>query len=657
MWLQLFPNRASGIHSLSWLLLAVLAFGSVKASAVQDESRAVDDKSAYYHFSMGTAYHLDGEYEKAISEFELALQADPGNPYLMSRFADTLIKAGYITRAVEMKRKAADLGRDDPALWYDLARTFFDFRAQENMRLQAEEFLERTLELEPTHNGALLDLGQIYLETGRWEDVVRIYSKLRQLDPTLVRPYLGEAQALERLGRLAEAADVLIAGLNTGNRIPDYLMLLGNYLEQLDRNEKAAEIYRSGIEVSPESQQVQFKQRLAFLYNRMEEYGKALPLLRELDGTLPPQYVIIKVELARNLRNTGNLEEARKVLEKALIIAPDNVQANYELSVVLALTGERERSIEVLEHLLSLDKEETREFRDHFQTRLSLLYRDEGQYDKSIAALQEVIERNPDNIDSRLMLLQTYRQAGMDREADNLSNELLKEHPGNPYVIIGRGQTLVSRGKVSEGVRFLKSRARSDIDEEGRDMIYMVLAQILTDDEQYEEAHRILREGLSFTPGSEKLEFLKASVFERQGNYDEAEKIFRRLLDKSPDDTSILNYLGYMLVDNDLKLDEAGRMLEKAVSLEPYNGAYQDSLGWLYFKQGRYEEAERHLLKASRLQKSDPVILEHLGDLYVRMGDMETARSYYRQSMSLAETGEESRRIQKKLQDAQRREK
>ncbi len=651
MLLLLSPSRR-GLPGCVQLLLAVYACMLFPLHAAQDLTAPAEksNKDAYYHYSMGTAFHLDGEYEKAISEFELALQADPDNPYLMSRFASTLSKAGHISRAVEIRQRAVEINPQDPELRYALSRVYFDYRAQESMRIKAEKELENTLELDPAFNDALLDLGQIYWETSRWEDVIRIFSKLRQLDPTVVRAYLAEAQALERIGKVPEAADVLIAGLSYGNGIPDYLLLLGNYLEQLSRNERAIEIYTTGFENSAEPQKTQFKQRMAFLYNNMEEYGKALPLLRDLESSYP-QVVSLKVELARALRHTGDVESSVELLEQAIILSPDNVQANYELSVVLIITGNRLRAIEVLEHLLTLEAEEIKDLKSHFLTRLALLYSGEGEYEKSVNSLLEVVKLNQNDTESRLRLLQAYREADMGKEAEDRSREMLEESPDDPYVIIARGQTLVSRGKVNEGVRFLKDKARSDLEPEGRDLIYMVLGQILVDEERFDEADRVIEEGLSVNPESERLLFLKASSYERQKDFANAEMVFRQLLEKSPEDASVMNYLGYMLVDNDMKLEEAGKFLEKAVSLDPYNGAYQDSLGWLYFKMGQYEKAEKHLLIANRLQKSDPVIQEHLGDLYLKMGNIETARLYYRQSMEVAESREESKRIQKKLQD------
>jgi tetratricopeptide (TPR) repeat protein len=75
-------------------------------------------------------------------------------------------------------------------------------------------------------------------------------------------------------------------------------------------------------------------------------------------------------------------------------------------------------------------------------------------------------------------------------------------------------------------------------------------------------------------------------------------------------------------------------MIKKALEIEPNNGAYLDSLGWLYFKKGQTEEAIKELEKASALLK-DPVIFDHLGDAYFKIGDIENAKNNWQESLSL----------------------
>ena len=75
-------------------------------------------------------------------------------------------------------------------------------------------------------------------------------------------------------------------------------------------------------------------------------------------------------------------------------------------------------------------------------------------------------------------------------------------------------------------------------------------------------------------------------------------------------------------------------MIKKAVELDPDNGAYIDSLGWLYFKQAKYQEALKELEKASTLL-DDPVIFDHLGEVYLKIQEFEKARQAWQQSLKL----------------------
>ena len=88
------------------------------------------------------------------------------------------------------------------------------------------------------------------------------------------------------------------------------------------------------------------------------------------------------------------------------------------------------------------------------------------------------------------------------------------------------------------------------------------------------------------------IDFLRGTLYERQKLYDQAEIEFRKALAIDPNNSMTLNYLGYMLADHGVKLNEALAMIQKAVELDPQNYAYLDSLGWAYYKLGQYNLAE-----------------------------------------------------------------
>jgi tetratricopeptide (TPR) repeat protein len=128
--------------------------------------------------------------------------------------------------------------------------------------------------------------------------------------------------------------------------------------------------------------------------------------------------------------------------------------------------------------------------------------------------------------------------------------------------------------------------------------------------------------------------FARGIVNERGGNWNDAERDFRKALDLEPDQPSVLNYLGYSMVEKQENLDEALGMIEKAVEQRPNEGYIVDSLGWVYYRLGRYEEAVPQMEKAVSLMPVDPVVNDHLGDVYWAVGRTREAEFQWSRALS-----------------------
>jgi tetratricopeptide (TPR) repeat protein len=136
--------------------------------------------------------------------------------------------------------------------------------------------------------------------------------------------------------------------------------------------------------------------------------------------------------------------------------------------------------------------------------------------------------------------------------------------------------------------------------------------------------------------------------------------MFRKILAGDPQNAMTLNYLGYMMADRGVKLEESLAMIQKAVEIDPANGAYLDSLGWAYFKLGKYEQAEDNLTKAaSQRMGADPTVQDHLGDLYQKTGHLKLAAAHWERALQewnktvAAEVdSDDVAKVQKKLESA-----
>jgi tetratricopeptide (TPR) repeat protein len=138
---------------------------------------------------------------------------------------------------------------------------------------------------------------------------------------------------------------------------------------------------------------------------------------------------------------------------------------------------------------------------------------------------------------------------------------------------------------------------------------------------------------------------------ERSKQWPPAEADFKKALELKPDQPQVLNYLGYSWVDQGMNLDEAFRLLRKAVDQSRGDGYIIDSLGWAYFKLGRYDDARRELESAIDLKPGDPVINDHLGDVYWKVGRKLEAEFQWNHARDMKPEPDDLERILKKIKD------
>jgi tetratricopeptide (TPR) repeat protein len=143
--------------------------------------------------------------------------------------------------------------------------------------------------------------------------------------------------------------------------------------------------------------------------------------------------------------------------------------------------------------------------------------------------------------------------------------------------------------------------------------------------------------------------FLRGSMHERRGDWPAAEADLREALYRSPDEPVVLNYLGYSMLDRGNNLGEATRLIERAAKLRPGDGGIIDSLGWSFFRQGRFVEALVALEQAATIEPTDPTVTEHLGDAYWRVGRRIDARFRWRAALDLDPTPAQRKALLSKL--------
>ena len=144
--------------------------------------------------------------------------------------------------------------------------------------------------------------------------------------------------------------------------------------------------------------------------------------------------------------------------------------------------------------------------------------------------------------------------------------------------------------------------------------------------------------------------YFRGICFERAKQWPKAEADFKKALELFPDQPLVLNYLGYSWVDQGVNLDEAFKMLRRAVDLRPSDGYIVDSLGWAHYKLGHYQEAAEELEKAIDLKPADPVVNDHLGDAYWRVNRRIEAHFQWNHARDMRPEPEDLPNILKKIE-------
>jgi tetratricopeptide (TPR) repeat protein len=221
-----------------------------------------------------------------------------------------------------------------------------------------------------------------------------------------------------------------------------------------------------------------------------------------------------------------------------------------------------------------------------------------------------------------------------------------------------RASLLAETGKTNEAAAELRSLLDGKNDRE----TYITLAQIYEKAKNYPEMAKAVDAADKLSESKEDKEsiaFMRGAMFEKMKNFDAAEAEFRKVIDANPKNASALNYLGYMLADRNVRLSEALKLIREAVDLDPNNGAYLDSLGWVYFRMGDLEQAETYLRRAIERFSKDPTVHDHLGDVYFRQGRTKDAIAQWERSLeewrhaAPSESDQtEIAKVQKKLEGA-----
>lgn len=658
-------------------LCALLATGVAFAQSNQAVKPA-DRASAYYHYSLGHYYaELAGQFgnrgdyvNRAIENYRLALREDPTAGFLAEELSDLYVQSGKMKAGLDQAEEDLRQNPNDINARRLLARIYTRLIGDTQQGKANEEYLRKAIEqykritdAAPSDTDSLLMLGRLYSMSQNSPEAEKAFQKVLETDPNSEDALSGLAMTYNGVGDSKRATEILQRLVNRNPSLRTLTALASSY-EQMHDYKAAADTLRRAVELEPNNLELRkaYAQTLA-AGDRLDEAAKIYTGIAAED----PKDAQTQLRLSQIYRQQRNFVKAREANEAARRIDPDNLEVRYNEVNLLEAEGQNARAITALKDMLDQNVKRTytapeKANRIVFLEKLGLLYRSTEQYPLAVQTFRQIGELDPD-LASRAIaqVIDTYRIGRDYPKAAAEADAAIKRYPQDRVIRSVRASVLADMGKGDQAIAETRKLLGGKDDRD----VYVTLAQLYEKTHNYAEEAKAIdsAEKLSTSKeDKESIRFLRGAMFEKQKMYDQAEAEFRKVLAESPDNANALNYLGYMLADRNVRLNEAQQMIAKAVELEPGNGAYLDSLGWVYYRLNRLPEAEKYLRSAVEKTPNDPTVRDHLGDTLFKAGKLKDAIDNWQTSLKNYENSPvgdqdpgEVAKIQRKLDTAKTR--
>jgi len=645
-------NRMSRLAIL-FSVAALLASGAQAPSTPAAKPVAPDKAEAYYNYAMGHLYaELAGAYGnrseyvgKAIDYYRRALRQDPSAGFLAEELTDLYIQAGRLSDALT---EAEGMLKADPRniearriLGRIYTRMISDGQQkvdEGNLRKATEQY-EKIVELQPKDLDGWLALGRLYKTATESIKAEKAYEKALEIEPNNEDALTGLVIVYSDLGDTRRAIERL-KQLNAQNPSPRTLAALASSYEQVRDYRGAVEVLRQVLQMQPDNDRI--KRALAQDLLLSENYEEALKMYTELSAA-DPNDAHLHLRLAEIYRQKGDFSRAHASLDKARAIDGQSIDVRYDEVNLLDSEGKGEQAVTLLKGIIDETAKSTysvseRGNRMALLERLGGLYRGLNRPQEAVDAYRQIAALDPENAPRvSAHIVDTWRMAHDFAKAKAESDAALQKWPKDRTVRMMHASLLADMGETERAAGEIRSLMNGERDRE----MWLALAQVYEKGKRFEDGTKALAEAEKLSKTKPELitvNFMRGALYEKAKQYDRAEAEFRKVIEGDPNNANALNYLGYMFADRNVRLEEAQKLIARAVELDPQNGAYLDSLGWVHYRQGNYQEAETLLRRALERVGNDPTIHDHLGDVYIKLGKTREAINQWQASLRQWET-------------------
>ncbi|MDH5408402.1 MAG: tetratricopeptide repeat protein [Gammaproteobacteria bacterium] len=356
----------------------------------------------------------------------------------------------------------------------------------------------------------------------------------------------------------------------------------------------------------------------------------------------------------------GDYDKAEKAINKAISLKQDWAKAHILLANIMSRQGRDKEVLQKLDAVVQnipdnhdlrlfyarklVDEKQFSTARKHFRHLLDhpdKATRGDALYALGLLSLQlndqdDAREHFKNLIDLEMRTNEANYYLGQIEEKENHNDKAIEYYSAVTYgdrnidAQIRISVLTAQSGKVEDARRQLKNIEAKTADVQLR--LYLAEGEILRNDKQYEEAFNIYTEALAELPDNIELLYARAMTAEKMDRTDIAVQDLKEITIRQPNNAQALNALGYTLIDRTDQIAEGVKYIERAYQLNSTDAAIIDSMGWAYYRQGRYKESLKFLRKAFSMHK-DAEIAAHLGEVMWVIGDKEGARDVWDEAL------------------------
>jgi tetratricopeptide (TPR) repeat protein len=668
------------MHMIGYVKAAVVSAGLVFLAVApgiaqaQAPASGQDKSSAYYNFAMGhlyaemaSSFGNRGEYvNKAVDFYKQAIKIDPAASYIEEELTNFYVQTGQLEKATEEAQSMLKASGDNAAARKILGRIYSrqigdpeQGRVDQTMLKNAIEQFQKASELDPKDTESFSMLARLSRVAKDSATAEKAYRRVIELDPDDEEALNGLAMVFADRGDMAGATDMLKKAIDK-NPDPRNIVMLAEFYDQAKDFSHGADTWKQAVALTNGNIRV-LRAYAADCYaaGRFDEALKAIQDLAAAD----PKDDKLQLQISELLRNKGDFDGAAAAVAKARAIK-DSPEARYADAELLNAQGKHAEAVTEMQALLDETrkddyKQEERGNRMEMLSRLAGFELAAGKTQAAIAAYKEIGTLDP-TLGSRVAIqtVEALKGAKEFKAARTEADAALKKYPADRQVLYVHALLLADVGQADAAISELRALPNSAKEHE----VLMVIAPIQDKAKKFEDERKTLdaAEALSKTPSEKQaIEFMRGAMYEREKNFDAAEKAFRSVLSSEPNNAGALNYLGYMFADRGVRLEEAKDLITKALDLEPGNPAYEDSLAWVLYHQDQFDQAATEMQKALIKISDDPTMHGHLGDIYIKQGKVreaiqqwDMAQAEYKVAAPADQDPAEVAKIAKKLESA-----